>query len=81
VCNGLIYNVRYLGAFNFCSRSLKCCFDRAKQTCYRAFNSIYGKIGMTASEVVLISLIRAIGLGLCRHVYMFDACPGSTTDL
>jgi len=61
--------VRYLGAFIVRSRSFKCCSYHAKQTIYRAFNSIYDKIDRRASEEVPYLL------------YGLDACPISTTDV
>ena len=51
--------VRYLGVYNICSHTFKCCTEYAKQSCYRAFSSLYGKIASTASEEVTLSLIKA----------------------
>jgi len=37
---------------------MKCSLDAAKRGFYRAANSIFGKIGRTASEEVVLELIR-----------------------
>jgi hypothetical protein len=70
--------IRYLGVFIVCSRTFKCCFDHAKQSFYRAFNSVYGKIGRTASEEVILSLVKAKCLPCL--LYGLDACPVNTSD-
>jgi hypothetical protein len=70
--------VRYLGVYIIRSRTFKCCFDHAKQTFYRAFNSVYGKIGRTASEEVTLSLIKAKCIPCL--LYGTDACPINTTE-
>ena len=50
--------MRYLGAYVVQSRTMKCSLDVAKRGCYRAANGIFGKIGRTASEEVVLELIR-----------------------
>ena len=50
--------VRYLGVFIKSARTFKCCLDRAKRSFFGSFNSIYGKIGGTTSEEVIIHLIN-----------------------
>jgi len=41
------------------SKSLRCSLDEAKRGFYRAANSIFGKIGLTASEEVTLHLIKS----------------------
>ena len=50
--------MRYLGAYFVQSRTMKCSLDVAKRGFYRAANGIFGKIGRTASEEVVLELIR-----------------------
>ena len=50
-------SIRYLGVFITRHRNFKCSLHHAKQSFYRSFNAIYGKIGRTASEEVTLSLI------------------------
>ena len=71
--------VRYLGVYIIYLRTFKCCIDFAKQSFYRAFNSLYGKIARTASEEVTLSLIRAKCIP-CR-LYGLEACPLGTIEL
>jgi len=42
-------NVRYLGIYLRSSRTFACSFSHAKQSMYRAFNAVFGKVGRTAS--------------------------------
>jgi len=50
--------MRYLGVYFVQSRTMKCSLDVAKRGFYRAANGIFGKIGRTASEEVVLELIR-----------------------
>ena len=52
-------NCRYLGVFFVGGRTFRCCYDNAKSKFFRAFNSIFAKVGRAASEEVVISLFRA----------------------
>jgi len=54
-----VNEMRYLGVYIVRSRSMKCSLDAWKRGFYRAANSIYGKIGRTASEEVVLQLIYA----------------------
>jgi hypothetical protein len=64
---------RYLGVSFISGRTLRCCYDHAKSKFFRAFNSIFGKVGRTASEEVVISLIRAKCLPIL--LYATEVCP------
>ena len=70
--------VRYLGVYIVRSRTFKCCLNNAKQSFYRAFNSIYGKVGRSASEEVTLSLIKAKCIPCL--IYGLDACPITSTE-
>ena len=63
----------YLGVHIVEGRTFRCCYDNAKSNFFRAFNSIFGKIGRTASEEVVISLIRAKCLPIL--LYATEVCP------
>jgi len=39
------------------SRSFKCSFDQAKRAFYRSLNAVFGHIGRSASEEVVINLV------------------------
>jgi len=64
---------RYLGAYLVASINFKCLFDNAKKSYYRAFNSIFGKVGRHASEEVVVKLIQTKCLPVI--LYGLDACP------
>jgi exonuclease III len=68
---------RYLGVYIVNSRKFKCSFEHAKTKFYRAFNAIFGKIGRTASEEVLIKLINSKCLPII--MYGLEACPINNT--
>jgi len=39
-------------------RVFTCSLDNAKRSFYRAFNSLFGKIGRIASEDVIVQLVK-----------------------
>lgn len=49
--------IRYLGVFIKSSNSFRCCLDEAKKSFYRSINAIFGRVGRTASEEVLLTLM------------------------
>jgi len=54
-----INKMRYLGVFFVKSRVFKCDLDHVKRSFYRAANAIFGRIGRTTSEEVIIQLIKS----------------------
>ena len=52
-------NLRYLGIYIVSGKTFRCCLDNAKKSFYRAFNAIFGKIGRSASEEVILSLVQS----------------------
>ena len=58
-------------------RSFKCSLHHAKQSFFRAFNFIYGRVGNTASEEVTLSLIKLKCVPCLLHG--LDACPINST--
>ena len=67
-----ITSVRYPGVYLESSFTFKCTFVTNKRKFYQAFNSIFGQIGRTASEVVF-ALIKSKCLPIL--LYGTDACP------
>ena len=53
----LYSEIRYLGVYLVKFRTVKCSLDAAKRGFYRAFNSIFGKIGHNPSEEVILQLV------------------------
>ena len=51
--------MRYLWIYLVQSRKLKCSLDAANRGFYRAANSIFSKIGRTASEEVILQIISS----------------------
>ena len=60
-------------------RYFKCNLDNAKASFYRAFNAVYGRIGRSASEEVILQLIRFKCLPCL--LYALEACPVNKTQL
>jgi len=52
--------MRYLGLFIVQSHIFRCSLDHAKRSFYRAVNGNFGKIGRTASEEVVLELIKTL---------------------
>jgi len=59
--------MRYLGIYFVQSRKLKCSLDAGKRGFYRAANSIFSKIGRTASEEVILQIISS----KCMPILMY----------
>ena len=49
--------LRYLGVYLSSGYTFKCSLDHAKQSFFRAFNAIFGKIGRIATDDVIIKLL------------------------
>jgi len=64
---------RYLGVFFNSGCTFKCYFDNAKSCFFRAFNTLYSKVGRLGSEEVVLSLIRAKCLPIL--LYATEAGP------
>ena len=54
-----VAKMRYLGIYIDCSKSMKCSLDECKKKFYRAANGIFGMIGRTVSEEVILKLISS----------------------
>ena len=66
---------RYHGVFIIRSRIFKCSLHHAEQSFFHAFNAIYGKIGRSASEEIIVKR-KCIPCLL----YGLDARPTNRTD-
>ena len=53
-----ITELRYLGIYIIQAHVFKCSLNYAKRAFFRSVNSIFGKIGRTASEEVVLELIK-----------------------
>ena len=70
---------KILGLFFVRSHTFKCSLDHAKRLFYRAVNGIFGRIGRTASEEVILELIKSKCLPIL--LYGLEACPLNNTSL
>jgi hypothetical protein len=50
---------RYLGVYFISGRSFRCNYDNSKSSFFRAFNAILSKVGRTASEETVLTLLRS----------------------
>jgi len=69
---------RYLGVFFVSGRSFKCSISNAKSRFYRAFNAIFSKIGRSASEETVLTLLKSKCLPIL--LYATEACPLLSRD-
>ena len=72
-------SIRYLGVHCVRGRYFKCNLDNAKASFYRAFNAVYGRIGRSRSEEVILQLIRFKCMPCL--LYALEACPVNKTQL
>jgi hypothetical protein len=73
-----VSSCRYLGVYLTSSAHFKCSYDNAKKAYYRAFNSIFGKVGRHASEEVVVKLIQMKCIPVI--LYGLDCCPLNASD-
>ena len=66
-------SARYLGVYLESSTKFKCSFSKNKAGFLKSFNSIFGKIGRSASKEVLFELIKSKCLPIL--LYGTDVCP------
>ena len=71
--------VRYLGIYFVRARLFKCNFDNAKISFYRAFNAVFGRLGRSASEDIVLHLVNMKCLPCL--LYGLDACPLTKSDV
>jgi len=73
-----VESAKYLGVYLVSSTKFKCSFSNNKAGFFKAFNSIYGKIGRSASEYVIFELIKSKCLPVL--MYAIDVCPTNSAD-
>jgi len=72
-------NIRYLGVYLNSGKVFTCSYSKGKQSFYRAFNGIFGKIGRIASEEVVLELVKKKCMP--AMLYGLDACPVNNSQL
>ena len=74
-----VTDMRYFGVHIIQSRIFKCSFDQAKRALNRSLNAVYGRVGRSASEEVVIKLITNKCLPIL--LYGTEACALNKADL
>ena len=74
-----VSEIRYLGVFIKSAMHFKCHLDNAKQSLFRSFTAVYGKIGGVAKDELLIQLIKSKCLP--SLLYGTQALPLSKADI
>ena len=69
--------VRYLGVYLVSSKAFSCKYDLTKKFFYRAFTTIYGKVGKLAHVIIELFNTKCMPISL----YGLDACPVSPRQL
>jgi hypothetical protein len=71
--------LKYLGIVIVNARTFRCSFDHAKRAYYRSLNAIFGRIGRSASEEVVLQLITS----KCIPILMYgsEACGLKQSDI
>ena len=74
-----VKEIKYLGVYIVQSRAFKCSWAQARKAFYRSLNSIFGKVGRSASEEVVLQLVYS----KCVPVLLYgsEACPLTKSDL
>ena len=74
-CRDLLWcdSLRYLGVYINSARTFSCSYSHAKQSTYRAFNAVFGKVGRIASSEVVVQLFKSKCLPVMY--YGLEACP------
>jgi len=70
--------IRYLGIYIVNARQFKCRYDHATASFYRAFNAVFGKIGRSSPEEVVLQLINSKCMPCL--LYTLEACPINKTQ-
>jgi len=65
--------IKYFGIDLIAARVFKYSYANAKRKFYRAFNAVFGKVGRTAPEEVIIQLLKT--KNVYRYYYGLEACP------
>jgi len=71
-------SIRYLGIYVVNARQFKCRYDHATASFYRTFNAVFGKIGRSCSEKIVLQLINSKCMSCL--LYALEACPNNKTQ-
>ncbi len=74
-----VTEMRYLGIYLLSARTFKCSFEHAKRKYFRSLNAIFGKVGRSASEEVVLQLVRSKCLPIL--LYGVKACDLKKKDI
>ena len=74
-----VNEIRYLGMYIVNARVFWCSFNQAKRGYYRALNAIFGRIGRSASEEVVLQLVASKCLPIL--LYGSEACGPNKVDI
>ena len=66
-------SIRYLGIYIKAGKTFTSCLSHAKNSFYRAFNAVLGKVDSAASEIVVVELLKFKCLPILY--YDLEACP------
>ena len=69
--------IRYLRVYLVSFKTFRCAIDNAKKSFYRSFNPIFGKVGRSASELVMVELLKT----KCLSVLLYGLEVCSTTKV
>jgi hypothetical protein len=74
-----VAQMKYLGIHMLSSRKFKCTLDQAKRSYFRSVNAIFGRVGRSASEEVVLQLISSKCLPIL--LYGAEVCGLSNRDI
>jgi len=77
--HNIFHNHKFLDVKTNGANTFKCSLDHAKRSFYRAVNGIFGRLGRTVSEEVILELIKSKCLPIL--LYGLEACPLNKTNL
>jgi len=77
--NGVVISWMTETRYLVSAKVFKCSLRYAKRAFHRAVNAIFGKVGRTSSEEVLLQLVKSKCLPIL--LYSLEACPLTKTDL
>jgi hypothetical protein len=73
-----VEQIKYLGVYIVSASVFTCCYSNAKKSFYKAFNAIFGKVGRSASQEVVLRLVQSKCLP--AMLYAVEACPMNKTQ-
>jgi len=74
-----VNTVRYLGVYLVSAKTFRCAIGNAKKSFYRSFSSIFVKVGRSASEQVIVELLKTKFLPVL--LYGLEACSPTEAQI